>query len=147
MIHISIETHNKNCVKIMEVKTRNGKSILWLNMKNIQDQLCVKKNISDLSKKEQIREYKRFWKTFDIANNQNNIFVHEDVPLSIIMDGETPTAVEFKIKLGDKLDNIAISKEQSVLTKMIKLFLGERVLFHHYDLDAYKTDLYFLSMI
>ena len=55
-----------------------------------------------------------------------------------------PTAVEFKTKLGFNPYDPIIIKEQSVLTKIIKVFESEEILLQHYVLQ-YRIDLHFLK--
>ena len=53
----------------------------------------------------------------------------------------TPKKIEFRSKLGFKQHDI-LSEEQSVLSKITKLFSDEKILLQHSVLD-YKIDLYF----
>ena len=55
-----------------------------------------------------------------------------------------PEAIEFRSKLGLKQHEIILSKEQSVILKITKLFSNEKVLAQHSVLD-YKIDLYSLE--
>ena len=58
------------------------------------------------------------------------------------MDSRTATAVEFRTKLGFNQYDAILIKEQSVLTKIMKVVSGEKMLLQYYVLD-YKIDLYF----
>ena len=54
----------------------------------------------------------------------------------------TPEAIEFRFKLGFRQHDIILSKEQSMISKVTKLFSNEKILLQHSVLD-YKIDLYF----
>ena len=70
------------------------------------------------------------------------IYISNDVALKTIMYNGKPTANEFKTKLGFRQHDIIMRKEQSVLTKIIKLFAKEEILLQHSVL-GYLIDLYF----
>ena len=55
----------------------------------------------------------------------------------------TPEAVEFSKRIGFNQNDIMITKEQSVLTKIMKVFSREKVLLKHYVLNVYQIYLYF----
>ena len=50
------------------------------------------------------------------------IYTHEDLALSIIMDCRIPTASEFRSKLGFNQNDLIMTKEQSMLTRIMKKF-------------------------
>ena len=54
----------------------------------------------------------------------------EDVIVPIIMNCRvsTPEALEFKIRLGFNPHDLIMAKEQSVLTKIMKVFASEEIL-------------------
>ena len=54
----------------------------------------------------------------------------------------TPKAIEFRSKLGFKQHDIIMTKEQSILTKIMKVFAKEKILLQHSTLN-YRIDLYF----
>ena len=47
------------------------------------------------------------------------------------MDCKIPTAIDFRSKLGFNQHDIIMTKEQSVLTKIIKVFAKEKILIQH----------------
>ena len=55
----------------------------------------------------------------------------------------TPEAVEFSKRLEFNQNDIIITKEQSMLTKIMKVFSREIILLQHYVLNVYKIYLYF----
>ena len=91
--------------------------------------------------KEPSRKYKRFGK--ELINGEKDMYIREDLALPIIMGCTKPKAIKFRTKLGFNHQDLIMTKEESVLTKMIKVFSSERILLQHYVLDAYRIDLYF----
>ena len=87
--------------------------------------------------KKQKRIYKKLGKEF--IPGLVGIYIWNDLILSVITHFILPTTVEFRAKLGFKQLYIIMSKKQSVLTKVIKLFAREKIL-------HYKIDLYFLRI-
>ena len=72
------------------------------------------------------------------------VYILSDLALKIIMDCRTPIVVEFRFKLGLSQDNIIMTKEQSVLTKIMKVFSKEEILLQ-YSVSKYRIDLYFIE--
>lgn len=70
------------------------------------------------------------------------IWFHENPDLSIILDYRTPPAIEFRSKLGSKQNDLTMTKEPSVLKRIMKIFASEKILLQHFLL-SYRTDLYF----
>ena len=60
------------------------------------------------------------------------------------MDCRTSTPIEFRTKLGFNQHDLIMTKEQSVLTKIIKALEREKILLQHSVL-SYKIDLYFVE--
>ena len=58
------------------------------------------------------------------------------------MNCRTPTVIEFRTKLGFNQHDFIMTKEQSVLTGMLKIFAREKILLQ-YSVLHYRTDLYF----
>ena len=69
------------------------------------------------------------------------LYTHEDIIMPIIMSS-TSEAIKFRSKLGYKKHDITLSKEQSVESKIKKLFSNESILLQHSVL-GYKIHLYF----
>ena len=55
----------------------------------------------------------------------------EKLALKIIMNCRVPIAVQFKTKLGFNQHDLIMTKQQSVLTKIIKIFTSEKILLQH----------------
>ena len=58
------------------------------------------------------------------------------------MDCRTQSAIKFRIKLGFNQHDLMMTKEQSVLTKIMKVFASEEILLQHSVLN-YRIDWYF----
>ena len=69
------------------------------------------------------------------------LLVCKDLDLLIIIDCRTQTVVKFKTKLGFNQHDIMMTKKQSVLTNIMKVFSSEKVLLQHYFFDLHKIDL------
>ena len=107
-------------------------------MHDIQEKLSVK-NMSDLT----IKAIKCVYNTKNLTKEQIKkiwkrnlagltwIYFREDLVLSIIIDCRIPTAIEFRSKLGFKQHDIIMTKEQSVLKKIMKAFASEKILLQH----------------
>ena len=54
----------------------------------------------------------------------------------------TPKAIEFENRLGFRQHDRVLTKEQSVITKILKLFIGEKMFLQHSVLK-HNLDLYF----
>ena len=150
MIKISAETFAKSCAHNILDKEKK----LWLRNKNIGKKLEVE-NIYNLIDKEikdkfettnptkqQIREYKRHGS--ELFDDENFMYTHEGIIMSIIMNCSvsTPKATEFRAELGLKQHDMVLTKEQSMVLKITKLFSNEKVLLQ-YRVLGYKIDLYF----
>ena len=99
------------------------------SFKNMSD-LTIKK-IEGIYKtktpaKEQIEKYKRHRKEF--KNDLTGIYIHEDIASSIIMDCRTPKAIAFRRKSGVNQHYLIMTIEQSVLTKIMKVFSSKEIL-------------------
>ena len=72
------------------------------------------------------------------------IYIYEELSLKIIMKSRVPTVVELKTKLGLNQRDLTITKEHSVLAKIMKKLTSENILLQHSVL-SYKIDFYFLE--
>ena len=75
--------------------------------------------------KQHIREYTRHGS--ELIENEKLMYTHEDIIMLIIMSCRlsTPKANEVRPKLGYEQDDIVLSKEQTVVSKITKLFSKE----------------------
>ena len=72
------------------------------------------------------------------------IYIHEKLALSTIIDCKTPAAIEFRTKLGFNQHDLIMAKEQSVLTKVMKLSASGEIMLQHSVLSC-RIDLHFLK--
>ena len=93
---------------------------------------------------EQIRRYKIYGKEF--INGLRGIYIRENIALPITMDCRTSTAVEFKSKLGFKQHNIIMTKEQSVITNIMKVFCGKEKKIYNILFQAKELICIFLNL-
>ena len=113
MIEINSNTYAKKCVLKIKVIEKDNKSVLWIQMRNIQDNLSIK-NMSDLTikaikgfykikspTKERIEKHKRYRTQF--RNDLTGTYIHENLALSTTMDSRTPTAIKFRTNLINKV--------------------------------------------
>ena len=156
MVDVSVEKYADAKVYTITVGNRE---LSWVRMHDVQERLGVK-NMSDLVRKEihgifetknltkdQIRKYKRREKELD--NDCNSTFMHvcSDHMSRMIKnwrgDKERREKIDnFRSKLGFRLHDIAINKEESVTTKTIKAFSNDKKLPQHSVL-GYQINLYF----
>ena len=152
MVKISAETFAKNCFYNLIDKEKNS----WLENKDIKERLGVQ-NIYDLVHKEikgkfetknptmqQNREYKRDGS--ESTGSEKYVYTHEDIIIRVIMSCRVSTseAIKFRSELAFKQHDIVLSKEQSVLSKILELFSNGKMQLQHSCLDQ-RTDLYFLK--
>ena len=95
----------------------------------------------------QIRKYKRREKELDHNSTAPFVYVSSDLMSRIIKNCRlkkrgNKKINHFKCKLGFKLHDIIMSKEESVTIKIIKVFSNEKILLQHSVLN-YQIDLYF----
>ena len=136
MLKISAETYAKNCVYNITDKEKN----ILLRNKDIGEKLSVENNYNLIDKEikgkfetrnltnEQIREYKTHGS--ELNDGEKFMYTREDIIMNIIMRCRvsTPEAIEFRSKLGFKQHDIILTKEQSVISKLTKLFSNEKIL-------------------
>ena len=69
----------------------------------------------------------------DLIAVEKFMYTGEDIIMPIIMDCRvsTPEAMEFISKLGFNQHDIKMIKEQSVLTKIMKIFPSGKILLQH----------------
>ena len=72
----------------------------------------------------------------------NRIFIDEKLAIRLIMYCRTTWAHKFRTGLGFKQYDVILTKEQSVLTKIMSLFEGENMQ-TQYKVSSYRIDLYF----
>ena len=106
----------------------NGiKTILWLNEKHIQEGLGDI-NLREITIKYHSDRRKHRYELIDEPKKQCNIiFIDKKSSDRLIMDCRTTSAYKFRTRLGFKQYDVILTKEQSVLTKIICSFEGENI--------------------
>ena len=152
MFKVSAETFAKNCVNTIKVNKTDNKSVLWIEMIDIQKKLDVK-NIHDLVDK----EIKGKFKTNNITDEQTKkykihgselidgekfMYAHEGVIIPVTMHCRTPESCKFIRNLGFKLHDVINFKEQTVLELIKDAFEGE-IIQTQYTVIGYRIDIYF----
>ena len=72
----------------------------------------------------------------------NRIFIDKRLATKVIMDCRTTLAHRFRTRLGFKQYDVILTKQQSVLTKIVNSFEGENMETQN-SILSYKIDLYF----
>ena len=72
----------------------------------------------------------------------NRIFIDKRLATKVIMDCRTMLAHRFRTRLGFKQYDVILTKQQSVLTKIVNSFEGENMETQN-SILSYKIDLYF----
>ena len=119
-----------------------GKILGIQNIYDLVDKETKDKCETNDATKKQMRKYKRHGS--NLIDAGKIVYTHEDVIMPIIMNCRVSTtaAIQFRSKLGFKQHDIILSKEQSVISEIEKLFSNEKILRQHSVL-SYKIDLYF----
>ena len=110
--------------------------ILRLNEKHIEEGLNHK-HLRQITKKYNSNHRKHRNELVEKPKRQNEKFA-----IKIIMDSRTTSAYKFRTRLGFIQYGVILTKEQSVLTKIMSSFEGENMQ-TKYNVLGYKIDLYF----
>ena len=100
MVDISRKSYERNDIKIVD-----DDGILWLNEKHVGERLDHRKHRYEL-----VEEPKK---------QCNRFFMDEKLAVKVIMDLRTTSAHKFNTTLGFKQYDVILTKQQSVLTKMM----------------------------
>ena len=124
----------------VEVINFHGKK--WLNEKKIQKQL--KHSNLPAVKNQYSSELKKQRQEIQGCGNHQPCrrFLEEDFAIQIIMDCRTTPAVRFKAKLGFNQQDPIMTQEQSILSKIVTLFVAEEIILQH-NVLGYRIDAYF----
>ena len=75
------------------------------------------------------------------------MYVHEEILVSIMMQSRlsNPEIIKFRIDLGFNQIDLILTKEQSVVTPLLKAFSAERIKLQHKagEKERVRTDMYF----
>ena len=139
MFKISAETFAENYVHNIIDKEKK----LWLRNKDIWEKLGVQ-NMTWLIKKSKLNVRLKILRNNKLENlskrhgsklidGEKFVYTHEDIIMPIIMSWRVsaPEEIEFRSKSLFKLHDTIMSKEQSVTTKITKIFSNEKILLQH----------------
>ena len=139
MFKISAETFAENYVYNIIDKEKK----LWLRNKDIWEKLGVQ-NMTWLIKKSKLNVRLKILRNNKLENlskrhgsklidGEKFVYTHEDIIMPIIMSWRVsaPEEIKFRSKSLFKQHDTIMSKEQSVITKITKIFSNEKILLQH----------------
>ena len=112
----------------------------WLNERHIESQLKYS-NLREVTLKYPKCLRKQRQELQDCNKQQCRKFLREDFAVQIIMDCRTTPSINFKSRLGFKIQDPIMTQEQSILTKLDIFFKTEDKLLQD-SVSGYKIDLY-----
>ena len=122
MVYISRKTYERN-----DTETIDNDEIFNLNEKHIEEGLDHK-HLQEIAIKYHSGHRKHIYELADEPKKQcNGIFIDEKLAITVIMDCRATSAQVFTRRLGFKQYDVILTKEQSVLTKIMSSFEGENM--------------------
>ena len=122
MIDITKETLENNDIEVIVA----GANPLWLNEKDIEEQLGHKNLPAITNKYDKIYKKHRYELVDEPIKQPNRRFLRIDLALKITMDCRTDESSSLKRNLGFNLQDVINTKEQTVL-KSLKKHLKEKI--------------------
>ena len=138
MVDISRKTYEIN---VMETKIDND-GVLQLNVKHIEEGLDlrqIKTNYNSNHRKHRCDLVEKPKKKV------NRISIDEKLVIKVIMDCRTTMAHKVRTRLGFKQYDIILTRERSVVTKIMSSFEEENMQ-TQYKVLSYRIDLYFYEI-
>ena len=115
MVDISRKAYERNDIE----KIVDNDGILWLNEKNIEEGLDHK-NLREITTRYHSDNRKHRHELVEQPKKQcNRIFIDEKLAFKVILDCRRTSAHKLRTRLGFKLDDVILTKEQSVLIKIM----------------------------
>ena len=100
---------------------------MWLNEEHIEEGLDHN-NLREITTKHNLNHRKHRYELVEEPRKQcNRIFVDGKLTIKVIMDGRITLAHKFIARLGFRQYDVILTKEQSVLTKIMSPFEGENM--------------------
>ena len=97
-------------------------------MVDISSKTYEYKNLRKITTKYNSNQRKYRYELVQEQNKQcNRIFIDEKLAVKVILDCTATSFHKLRTRLGFKQHNAILTKEQSVLTKIISLFEGENI--------------------
>ena len=127
MLNISRKTYERNGKKILLDNDR----IMWLKEKHIEEGLHYK-GLREITIKYHSDHRKHRYELVDEPKKQcNRPFIDKKLAIIVTMCFRTTSAQKFRTRLGFKQYDIIVTKEQSVLTRIMNSFEGENMQTQH----------------
>ena len=138
MVDISRETCGRNGLEAIKDNDR----ILWLNEKDREEGLNHK-HLRDITINHHSDHRKhRYELATEPKKEYNRIFTGKKLAVQAVVDSRTRSVHKCRTRLGFKQYNLIVTKEQSVITAIVRSFEGENMQ-TQYNLLGYRNDLYF----
>ena len=138
MVDISRKTYERNGLET--IVDSNG--VLWLNEEHIGEGLDHKKLQEIITNYHSDKRKHRYELVEEPKKQVNRIFINGKLAIKLIMDFTTTSANKFRTRLGFKQYDVLLTKEQSVLTKIMSSFEGQNMQTQH-NVLKYRIELYF----
>ena len=138
MVDITKKARKNNSIEV----TVDSVNTLWLNEKNIEEQLGHKDLPAITNKYNKIYKNHRYELIDEPIKQPNRRFLPIDLALKIIMDCKTDESCSLKTNLGFNSHDVINTKEQTVINSIKDAFEGEDMQ-TRYSLLGYRIDLYF----
>ena len=131
--HDQFVSVKKSAKRILWNKRRSKKpwnlcKIHYIKMVDISSKTYEYKNLRKITTKYNSNQRKYRYELVQEQNKQcNRIFIDEKLAVKVILDCTATSFHKLRTRLGFKQHNAILTKEQSVLTKIISLFEGENI--------------------
>ena len=131
--HDQFVSVKKSAKRILWNKRRSKKSwnlckIHYIKMVDISSKTYEYKNLRKITTKYYSNQRKYRYELVQEQKKQcNRIFIDEKLAVKVILDCTATSFHKLRTRLGFKQHNAILTKEQSVLTKIISLFEGENI--------------------
>ena len=138
MVDISRETCGRNGLEAIKDNDR----ILWLNEKDREEGLNHEYlRVITINHHSDHRKH-RYELATEPKKEYNRIFTGKKLAVQAVVDSRTRSVHKCRTRLGFKQYNLILTKEQSVITAIVRSFEGENMQ-TQYNLLGYRNDLYF----
>ena len=138
MVDITKETLENNDIEVII----DGVNTLWLNQRDIEEQLGHKNLPGVTNKYDKIYKKHRYELVDEPIKQPYRRFLRIDLASKIIMDCRTDESCNLKRNLGFRLHDVINTKEQTVINSIKDAFEGEDMQ-TQYSVLGYRINLYF----
>ena len=138
MVDISRETCRRNGLETIKDNDR----ILWFNEKHREEGLDYKHSRDITINHHSGHKKHRYELATEPKKEYNRIFTGKKLAVQAVVDSRTRSVHKCRTRLGFLQYNLILTKEQSVITGIVRSFEGENMQ-TQYNLLGYRIDLYF----